>query len=420
MVAKGTGKSKAQATHFAPYTAGCYPVPIRFLYGTAAEINFWDVVYYRAYMGHGTFDTSTLELTEQTGLTRQMIGQLRHEASRHGDVLEDIALDSGRRFRLIIPYFDPFAKGFIWKPRGYVLTPAIPKRVLNLYLQQPRQRIYQLAPRYIAAKCQRQFPYRAFRSFGPLNAADVSSALRLLTQLGLLVPAGDGFRIEWAVFNQPAPIAPACFNSPDLHDHPLFVKHAALDPARAERALELVLIGRYDFDVHFTAIFDDLTYLHDDNDYCLLRRKVQARRAKLPGPKRWQETWRVFQRELKRRVAERRFPKVALDLGEAAPSIAPLPIAHDLAARSVAALVTIARVEWPWYVQAAAPVHLDMLLSDRVLFTRSLNIGEGEVRFTLPPDQWTEARHHLAMRVRYDQPMPGVRVEAWVEAKLQR
>ena len=86
----------------------------------------------------------------------------------------------------------------------------------------------------------------------------------------------------------------------------------------------------------------------------------------------------------------------------------------------MSALVTIARVEWPWYVQAAAPVQLDVLLSERVLFTRSFNVGEGEVRFPLPPDQWADALSHLAVRVRYDQPMPGVRVEAWVEAKLQR
>ena len=31
------------------YVVGCYAIPIRFLYGTAAEINFWDVVYFRAH-----------------------------------------------------------------------------------------------------------------------------------------------------------------------------------------------------------------------------------------------------------------------------------------------------------------------------------------------------------------------------------
>jgi len=69
------------------YTTGCYPVPIRFLYGTAAEINFWDVVYCRAAAGGGAFETSTQELAEQTGLARQVVSKLRQaasEASRFG------------------------------------------------------------------------------------------------------------------------------------------------------------------------------------------------------------------------------------------------------------------------------------------------------------------------------------------------
>ena len=47
------------------HAAGCYAIPIRFLYGTAAEINFWDVIYYRAHEAGGAFDTSTKELAEQ-------------------------------------------------------------------------------------------------------------------------------------------------------------------------------------------------------------------------------------------------------------------------------------------------------------------------------------------------------------------
>ena len=142
-----------------PYTAGGYPVPIRFLYGTAAEINFWDVVYFHAYAGDGAFDMSTPELIEQTGLSRQMIGQLRRAAAAHGEIVEDVSFDGGHRFRVKIPHFDPLTKGFIWKPAGYVtrgwlrvVTPAIPKRVLNLYLQQPRQRVYRLTPQHIATR----------------------------------------------------------------------------------------------------------------------------------------------------------------------------------------------------------------------------------------------------------------------------
>jgi hypothetical protein len=48
-----------------PYARGRYAIPIRFLYGTAAEIDFWNVVYFRTHHGEGELDTPTQELVEQ-------------------------------------------------------------------------------------------------------------------------------------------------------------------------------------------------------------------------------------------------------------------------------------------------------------------------------------------------------------------
>jgi hypothetical protein len=315
----------------------------------------------------------------------------------------------------------------IWKPLGYVangwqhiVTPAIPKRVLNLYLQQPRQRVYRLDLRYVAAHCQRRLLYSQHQPAGPLNAADVSNALRLLVQLGLFVPAENGFRLDWPTFNRPAPASPARFANPNLREHHLFVELFAIDPIRAERALELVLVGNYEIDLHFADIFYDLAYIHQEDDYCLLRHKAYTRRNRLPGPQRWKETWRVFHSELKRRAAEIRFPKVILKLDRATHSAAALAVNLSQVKRSVSAVSAIARLEYPWYLQEMTPVQLDVLARDRVLFTRTLGFEDGEVRFMLPPDQWVGIPAALTLQARCERPLPGVQVEAWIEAKLQR
>ncbi|HVO42573.1 MAG TPA: hypothetical protein VMT34_08120 [Aggregatilineales bacterium] len=356
-----------------------------------------------------------------------MISRLRQAALKHGELIEDVSLANGHRFCVKLPDFDQLRKGVIWKPLGYiengwqhVVTPAIPKRVLNLYLQQPHQRLYRLDPRYIADKCQRQVLYRQRQPIGPLNTADVSSALRMLIQLGLFAPEEDGLRIDWPTFTRPAPTIPSQRATVDPREHRVFVESYAIDSIRAERALELLMAGNYEIDVHFADIFRDLAYIQHEDDYHLLRKKVHTRRSRLPGPNRWKETWRVFHNELKRRASEIRFPKVILNLGEAAQPNTPLIVTPFQTTRPVSAIVMVARVERSWYVQDARPIQLEVAAFDRILFTHSIGLSDGEVRFSLPSDRWTADLTELTLRARSEQPLPGVQVEAWVEAKLQR
>ncbi len=412
------------------YAAGCYAIPIRFLYGTAAEINFWDIVYFRAHETRGGFDTSTKELVEQTGFSRQMIGRLHRQAVERGDLVEDVSWISGRRFVLRVPGFDRLTKGVVWKPLGYVrngwhrvVTPAIPKRVLNLYLQQPRQRVYRLDPRYIAAKCKRRFLGGKAQPVAPLNSADAGKALRLLMRLGLLTPEGDGFCIEWDTFNRPAPTDGPSFDAPDPHESPLFCKAAAVDHNRAERALELLDTGHYRMETHFSDIFRDLAYVRSD-DYPLLKAKVYRRRNRPPGPKRWRNTWRAFQHELKRRVVEIRGPKSILYLGEATSFACPLALDLDQVTKRVLAVRLVGRAEWPWHLEASLSgdptVRLELHSGDRVLFAWAINVGDAEVRHTLHPDEWPNPTTPLTLVARCVRPLPGVHVEAWLEARLRR
>jgi hypothetical protein len=428
------GGRQAQDKALPFYAAGCYAVPIRFLYGTAAEINFWDVVYFRAHEAGGGFDTSTQELVEQMGLSRQMVGQLRRQAVERGELVEDVSWSSGHRFVLQAPDFDRLAKGVIWKPLGYVrngwhraVTPAIPKRVLNLYLQQPRQRVYRLDPGYVAAKCRRRFCQGTDRAIAPLNLADVGQALRLLVRLGLLTPDGDGFQIDWTTFNQPAPADGPSFEAPDPREHPSFREAAAVAPQRAERALELVGVGRYDIysaEQHFVDIFRDLAYVRSE-DYPLLRAKVYRHRNRPPGPNRWRNMWKAFQYELRRRVTEIRGPKRILALDRTALSTCPLALSLDQATECVLAVRMVGRVEWPWYLErefrSPAPlVRLELRSDDEAIFARAIGPSDAEVRYTLHPVEWPDPAAPLTLIARCDRPLPNVRVEAWLEARLRR
>ncbi len=406
------------------HTAGCYAIPIRFLYGSAAEINFWDVVYFCLHEAGGAFETSTQDLARRTKLSRQVVGRLRRQALQQGELLDDVSWSSGRGFILRPPNW-PLSKGIVWKPLGYVrnnwhhiVAPAIPKRVLNLYLQQPRQRVYRLKTRYVAAKCKRRFLRDKHRFVAPLNTADVGRALRLLVRLGLLMPAGDGLRIDWESF-QSAPPDGSSFDAPDPRQHPSYRQAAAIDARRAERALELLDVGHYDIDAHLAEILRDLVYTRDD-DYVLLKAKVHCRRNRPPGPHRWRDTWRAFQQELKRRVVEVRAPKSALRLDETAACACPLTL--DLSKGRVLAVRLVSRVEWPWHVSAELTyeVQLELRAGAKMLFARTVHPSDAEVRYTLHPNEWPDQSTPLKLAVCCGKPLPGVRVEAWLEARLRR
>ncbi len=425
-----TQRSQCQNKMLPFYAAGCYAVPIRFLYGTAAEINFWDVVYFRAHGGGGEFDTLTKELVEQTGLSRQMVGQLRRKAAARGELIEDVSWAGGHRFVLRIPSFAELGKGHIWKPLGYVgngwhhtVSPAIPRRVLNLYLQQPRQRIYHLDPGYIAAKCKRRYLYGKARSVAPLNSADVGKALRLLVRLGLLLPDGDGFRIAWDTFNQPAPTIGPSFDAPDPREQPVFSELAAVDSRRADLALELLDTGHYDLELHLADIFRDLAYVRSD-DYVLLKAKAYRHRNRPPGPNRWRDTWRAFQYELRRRVSEIRGPKSILYLGDTAFVDSPLTLDLDQDAGCVLAVRMVSRVEWPWHFDRMDPldsdVRLELRSGDRTLFARAVAPSDAEVRYSLHPKEWRAPGASFTLAARCDRPLPDVHVEGWLEARLRR
>jgi hypothetical protein len=81
----------------------------------------------------------------------------------------------------------------------------------------------------------------------------------------------------------------------------------------------------------------------------------------------------------------------------------------------------VSRVEWPWYLELPTPaVQLELQSDDRILFTRTIDPNDAEVRYSLHPDQWLKPAKSLTLAARCDRPLPGVRVEAWLEARLRK
>jgi hypothetical protein len=78
-----------------PLLSRLLSIPIRFLYGTAAEINFLDVVSIARTKARANLTHPAQELVAQTGLTRQMIGRLRQQALAAGDLYEDSPCTTG-------------------------------------------------------------------------------------------------------------------------------------------------------------------------------------------------------------------------------------------------------------------------------------------------------------------------------------
>ncbi|HNT78784.1 MAG TPA: hypothetical protein PKH77_27570 [Anaerolineae bacterium] len=390
-------------------------------------MNFWDVIFYHAHQSGGAFDTSTQELVAQTGLTRQVIGRLRQQALAAGDLYEDSSLVSGRRFVLRLSTDSNLTKGVVWKPLDYVrngwlhrVMPAIPKRVLNLYLQQPRQRVYRLATSYIAAKCMRRFLYEDYEPAAPLNQADIGKALRLLVRLGLFVPQDDGYRIAWDTFTHPAPDSGPDFDAADWQEHPLYIQAASLYATRAAQALELVEVGNYDFEMHFQEILRDLAYVHAA-DYDRLKARVQRSRHRPPDNHRWRDLWRGFQRTLQRRQARLVGPKQVISL-ENSGSKATLTL--DLSARKtdVVAVSLISRVEWPWALTAQPhlpTVELTLYADTQMLYRWENTFGDTEKRLPLPPEVWRRGVI-WTFQATCTNPQLGAHVEVWLEAQVRK
>ena len=334
------------ASHESAYQPDSYKIPIRHLNGTAAGMNFWDAVYYLAaangrviHSGECIIETSVGELTELTGLTRQSVAKLRATAGGSGEVTEGAGFvfpETGRQgFELFLHGYAKLTKGIVWKPAGYVgngwlkvldtgpRMAHIPRRVLNIFFQKPRQRVYRVTRQELRARARK--PKRKH----PPEMVEIDRALALLIQLELLEMVEGGYAVLWRTFGQPAatPRAPAL--PPDPLTHPAVIAALEKAPEQAQLALDLLRLGRYDLELHFAPIFRDLRFLRPA-DTPLLRRKTSRHRHKPAEPGKWAYTWKRFQADLKKRTETVQSETLWLDMEPTGQAEGTLAFAPDL------------------------------------------------------------------------------------------
>ncbi|MEM7344415.1 MAG: hypothetical protein AAF485_09230, partial [Chloroflexota bacterium] len=109
-----------------------YRVPIRYLNGNAAEMLFWDAVYYLLAIkgewvkgiGYQMVETNKQELEALTGLSRKEIGKLRRKAANQDDprynILEEKGDDPGCYVLSLAAYETLLQKNVIEKPISYM------------------------------------------------------------------------------------------------------------------------------------------------------------------------------------------------------------------------------------------------------------------------------------------------------------
>lgn len=426
-----------------PLRPDSYKIPIRHLNGTAAAMNFWDAIYYlAATKGRSLPDkqhlieTSVGELCELTGLTRQSLAKLRTEAAGRGELFEAAGFvfpeTGGAGFELILPDYVGLQKGIVWKPAGYVRhgwlkvlntgprLAHIPRRVLNIFFQLPRRWVYPISIQELQARARKP------RHKHPPEIAEIQRALALLESLDLLETVEEGYLIHWRAFDQPARHPDLAPSLPDLDHLPALVAAQARDPHRAQMAMELLKLGRYDPYCHFEAIFRDLNYLRPA-DLPLLKRKAHRHRRRPPAPDKWAYTWRRFHADLKKRTENLSSETLRLDLEPTgrAEGVLSFPFSSDPAELCWARMV--AWVECPEYIASYAAAHPD---DYEIVLT--LLSGEEQVctRVAWPDSQARCSVHHLVNRqpaghpfhllAVAKEPLPRVRVKARLEGEARR
>jgi len=131
----------------------------------------------------------------------------------------------------------------------------------------------------------------------------------LLERLGLLIAEREGYRLDRECFDSPAPSPDTVQGRWDRHrvqQTDAYDQLLAADPHRAQRALDIVLAGRFDPEDELPHIFDDLRWLGDDEDFASLL-ALARRRPKNGHQPAWADLWRNHcKRRLERRASRQR------------------------------------------------------------------------------------------------------------------
>jgi hypothetical protein len=317
------------------------------------------------------------------------------------------------------------------KPRSYVgqgwlntvyrlSRSYLPQRLLNvIWLMR-----FSEAPRTISLdelRARAKPPTKA-RS---LRRSEIDDALDQLGQLGIVVPQGGGFWLDRECFEQPAPdpqIVQQRWSPQQIISSPAFARLWAEDQQRAQQALDVLLAGRFEPETELERIYRDLEWIGTSGDLLL---SLARRRPKHPGRPAWPDFWRDFLRHRERRRAARQRPRSPLftatfdESQEAAGLLGLLGATIGSTGELWLGLRFLGEYGARQNARAATDpprVRMHLRAHSEELLMVTLEPGEQTVRRVPLGMVAAQQPLHFTLHAYANRPLPGFRVEAWLEA----
>lgn len=407
-----------------------YRVPIRYLNGNAADMLFWDAVYYLLETEGNTNDegiryvqTRNSDLEELTGLSSRKIRDLRNKAAqqddKHYNLWEYYGDDPSHYILALENYETLLSKHVIQKPVSYVENgwlknldyfskkhSRFPLAVINLFFRKPNGA--SIKHEELVKRC--KHPDRKM----PPDGHKIDKALSHLRQLGAIEPAaGGGYRLIKKCFDSEPKLSGFTRGLyPNLWDQ---------NQSRAKSAEMLLCHGNFDL-VHFADIFRDLEYVHNKRELALLEKVVYRHRNKPPSANRWQTCWGAFQKKLKKKTKPISNGKVQIDFSQDIRQeikLGRLNVDHE---RLLWAKVVL-WVNWPDFLLRQLAYHptvptiqVTLLQEGNVLWRKELTAEDGVKRCDLTKSMKQAPNEGYVLILEADEDLRMVSVDTKLEA----
>lgn len=281
-----------------------YSVPKRFQNANAAEMLFWDAIYYSLAV-HGekygrcgrAVELTLTKLNKLTGLSTPGLSKLKgHLYGADHDFFEEEGVIQ-HSFRLISPsYYQDIKKHCVKKPiglieQGWLRTlfqeqkSRFPIAILNRFLMRT-QRTSCISFDELHKRCKRpdkrQLP----------NRADIERALSLLMSFGLVESSADD---HYTFHASHLAHKPQKIDAESRDSLPLSVLTLReTDQERYEKVLELLAVGNFNKPIHAEEIARDLRFVRNEEEYKLLVALSKKHHHRICSKTKWNNLWKLY------------------------------------------------------------------------------------------------------------------------------
>lgn len=415
-----------------------YPIPRERLDGRSAEMAFADVIYYfaatrgraapdvrEAYIMEVNFN----QLSAWSGLDTSTINEEADNAMKAGWLKRTSIGNRDEEQMYMLNYASLLKGGATLKPMPYVQNGWL-RTVYRLSRSYILQRLLNVVwlmhfgsePREISLEelRQRTTPDDAAR---PLARTRLITEIDKLEKLGVLTISEDKYQLDRECFNAPAPDPESVEKRWDrtrLIGTALYGELKATDAKRAARALDVLLVGRFDPDKDFKSIFDDLRFVGNDFDLLLT---LARRRPKNNGQPAWQGLWRNFiKRRDERSESQARLHSstTVFDFGQAQKQSGLLGFTEH-SADKVQTLWVYARLRGEFnarqQMKDKPEVRFHLASGDTELANAMLNLGEKTKQEINLSALGRHAPLYFSLIAYAPKTYKGIRLEVWLEGE---